>query len=834
MKIHHLKITFFYFLFLISITQINATNYYLSSTNGSDNNSLIQAQNQSTPWKTISKLNEMMDKMKPGDVVMFKKGDTFSGIIKPNVSGTTTNNIVFTSFGKGKQKPIIEGFTILENWKKTSENIWEAVCLGSNCQPAALLLNNVLQPLGRYPNIDTPNGGYLTIDSHPTDSKNEFTCNSLTQSTDWLGSEVVLRTDHWILDRILLAKQNGTTLTLAKNATYKLKDKTGFFFQNHPSTLDINGEWCYVSSSNKVVLYSTENPNKSTIKVATHKNCFFIERQSNISIVDLKIMGSRKCDVRLNNVKNIKITNCDFEFSGQNSISHGDYDNLNCENIIIENNTFTNVQSDCLEVFGKEISIKNNNFKNIGIVPGMAESGQKSNVINTISDKIVVERNTMDQIGYSGIMFGWSSNVLIKENVISNFCKVLDDGSGIYCWSRDTVPIAVNRKIINNIVLNGLGAPQGTGDNYSAPAEGIYLDDNAMNVEVLGNTISNCTNTGIYIHNGRSNTIKNNTVIGCDKAIWIKNDIIGKITKNCIIQNNTLISNDITGMKPLLSIRTKDHSELEKIGVIDKNIYCQPYNTDNVVKYSMSTPEKQSKSFNLRQWREFSKYDQTSLLSESKFAVSQYENMVKFGEFNTDIVGWSKWCKAENSIDIQLANGKLNGNCLSVKVSGDEGLNAGSISTKILPVISGKTYKLKMKVQGLNNAQLNCFIATNTSPFKVGTDYMPVNISSSLTEKVVLFKVNESSESPRLNIAAGVEANTFFIDDVELNELKSTTNNDETKVNSTPVIRFEYNTNTVAKVITLDKNYISPAGLSYNAGTKMEIPAFGSVVLLTK
>lgn len=591
---------------ILNFSMLHAANYYFSASKGLDTNNATQAQNQSTPWKSISKLNQMQHLLKPGDVVSFKKGDVFLGTIKLNISGNPENPIVFSAYGQGNQKPIIEGLITLDKWALKTENIWESSAEGLRTQPTALTINNKLQALGRYPNIEAPNRGYLTIDSHPADSKKEFTYTDQSQSTDWTGAEIVLRADQWIMNKIPLSKQNGKTLTLATDAK-KLKDKFGFFIQNHPATLDKNGEWSYLASENKILLYSTENPNKQAIKVAGIDYCFQIENQSDIRIDGLKLMGSIKCEIKLDHCRNIKISHCEFVASGTNSICFGYFGSLNNENISIENNSFTDIQSTCLKIFGKDIIVKNNRFKNIAIVPGMAESGQEGGVINTLADKISIERNVMDSIGYLGISFLWSSNVLVKENVISNFCTVIDDGAGIYCWMNDKDAEPVNRKIVNNIILNGIGAPQGTPEKY-APAEGIYLDDRSPNVEVSNNTIVNCTNSGIYLHNSPKNVITNNTILDCDKAIWIKNDKAKYNTNHCVVQQNILLSKSSTGKESLLSIRTIDHSEMSQLGTINKNVLG--VNKDgSVTNYISSTPEKTNKRFDLKQWSEFSGYD---------------------------------------------------------------------------------------------------------------------------------------------------------------------------------------------------------------------------------
>ena len=44
-------------------------------------------------------------------------------------------------------------------------------------------------------------------------------------------------------------------------------------------------------------------------------------------------------------------------------------------------------------------------------------------------------------------------------------------------------------------------------------AWGVYLDDNAGGVDVIGNIVARCPRAGLHLHNGRDNLIENNVFI---------------------------------------------------------------------------------------------------------------------------------------------------------------------------------------------------------------------------------------------------------------------------------------------------------------------------------
>src|SRR3954447_3553683 len=106
----------------------HATNYYFSSSLGDDSRTTSQAQNPSTPWKSLEKLNSWFPNLQPGDSVLFKCGDTFYGSIITTKSGTSSSPIVLSSYGTG-YKPTISGFTTVSGWSSLGNGIYESSTL---------------------------------------------------------------------------------------------------------------------------------------------------------------------------------------------------------------------------------------------------------------------------------------------------------------------------------------------------------------------------------------------------------------------------------------------------------------------------------------------------------------------------------------------------------------------------------------------------------------------------------------------------------------------------------------------------------------------------------
>ena len=74
--------------FLMLTLFVSARKFYFSSSTGSDSYSIVQAQNQATPWASLKKLTQLVTNntvcFAPGDTICFKRGDVFA-------NGSTTD-----------------------------------------------------------------------------------------------------------------------------------------------------------------------------------------------------------------------------------------------------------------------------------------------------------------------------------------------------------------------------------------------------------------------------------------------------------------------------------------------------------------------------------------------------------------------------------------------------------------------------------------------------------------------------------------------------------------------------------------------------------------------
>ena len=108
------------FISLLSVTPLYAATYYIDATGGKDTNDGLA---QTTAWKTIAKVNA--SSFRPGDQILFKKGETWREQLTVPSSGSAGNPITYGAFGNGAL-PVISSAGLVSSWTVYSGNIWQA------------------------------------------------------------------------------------------------------------------------------------------------------------------------------------------------------------------------------------------------------------------------------------------------------------------------------------------------------------------------------------------------------------------------------------------------------------------------------------------------------------------------------------------------------------------------------------------------------------------------------------------------------------------------------------------------------------------------------------
>jgi parallel beta-helix repeat protein len=808
-----------------------ATDYYFSSSAGNDSYSTGQARNPNTPWRTLDKLNALFPSLKQGDAVYLKRGDVFYGAITAAASGTPGQPITIGAYGSGA-RPVISGLTPLTAWTSMGGNVWACANSSLGATVNTVLINDATQEMGRYPNSDAPNKGYLNFESFVGNSS--ITDYQLSSSPNWTGGEVVIRNRMSILDRSTITTHSGNTLYHTSASPYVPGEPGyGYFIQNHRAALDRQGEWYYHPGSKILYVYfSNNNPYAYDVKASSVDNLVTAFRQSNLVFDNLSLKGANKDGFSFTIGDRNQIKNCEVLFSGRDGIVVAEV-----TNVVVENSTinYSNNNSVNLQYGDDGAVIRNNLIDNTMPFGGMAQNSDGNGIgLSASGNGILLEYNRVLNSGFNGIYY-FGSNITIKNNLVDRFCVYKNDGGGIYTHvGAGNSTVYHNRKIIGNIVLHGQGAAEGTPAHYfdHARAEGISLDDAASNVEVTGNTIAHCSSYGLFFTNAFDNVATNNTVYNNKVQLQMSrnNNIVNNVVTNNTIDGNIFFSKDANQMVSSLSSTAND---LGNFGSLDNNYYVRPFGVGGEVynNFSDAHGRNTSNAYSVEDWKP--RYNKDASSKGSPVQLSAYTvNAVTSGNkfpnatFNTNTDRVYSWSVTGNTVRT-WSYGPLDEGCFKLSFNPLTGnSNRAVVNAQVGSLTGGKTYRLKFSLLGENahSPSLAVYLRLTDDPYTTLSEVRYVKIASHRTENELIFSVPENVNDASLIFDMNDQSTAFWMDNVELVEVNITLTNPDDH------LRFEYNASQGNKTVPLNGTYIDAKGNTYN--NSITLAPYTSAVLI--
>ncbi len=548
-------------LFIFLCINTNATNRYFSSSTGNDatGDGTIGA-----PYASLSKLNSLFSTFGGSDSILLKAGDTFYGFFSVGKNGTSSGSpIVISRYGTGAD-PVITSLITLTGFTSAGTNKYQVTNSSLLTGVKVLLIDGCPQAMGRYPNVDAVNKGYLSFESWS--GTTTIIDNELTASPNWTGAQAVVRTAEWILDPRTILNHTGTQLTFSALTQTPTKVGNGYFIQNDIRTLDKNGEWYY--KNQVLTLYLTTPASGHTIQASSKQYNVVNSGFDNITFSNLTFTGSQDYAINVLNSTNTKIKNCTFNFHGMGAVQAS-----SCTNLLFQNNTINQAQRCGLDLDNcNSTSVLNNVIRNIARFEGMqGVSGVSSGEgIYIKGDDNLVKNNSIINVGRSSVNFR-GNNFQMTQNYCDSFDMTTSDHGGIYTVINAGNTTTNTAIIDSNIVINGIGAPEGCGGTGTAKfsGTGIYIDVAGANIKMRGNTVKECYK-GLYLHYANNMEVRNNKFYNNRSYQMDIQMRPSDPSRNFIIKNNVLF---VQGSSQKLLNLSSDADDLAQVGVIDSNRY---------------------------------------------------------------------------------------------------------------------------------------------------------------------------------------------------------------------------------------------------------------------
>ncbi len=780
-------------LILFSASQVSGANYYFSTAAGDDLRSSVQAQNPQTPWKTIEKLNAYFRRLQPGDSVLFRRGEVFAGTILANKSGIEGRPIVLSAYGEGKQ-PVITGMAPVILWTAKGGGVFESGPLPVSSSLYMVTIGGKPFPMGRYPNPEASNAGYLILESH---GANSITDKELPAAPNWKNAELVVRTEPWYIERLPVIAHSGTVITYAGAPSYSPQDGFGYFFQNHPQTLDQFGEWYFDMATKKLsVFFGASGPSGNDVQIGVEDILVNVQAHY-IVIHDLAFSGANKYGIFSDwpSMKNLQVIQTQISCSGIDAVHLTGSRNFFMKDCLVE---YSNSSAVYLDYPSPYAALTGNTLRFTGNYPGMLVKGQ-SYAILSYDKGLNATNNAVLQSGYIPIRFAGDS-CLIKNNFIDTFCTVLDDGGGIYTYAGGSGNSMNNRVVEGNIVLHGLGAPKGTNRRNYYAAEGIYIDDNSANVAILGNTVAHCGNNGIKVHNSRNLTIEGNLLYDNQIQWASERDYSGMPASNLSVSDNVFVAKKIHQTTAYFRSQSKDFQEL---GLFSGNYYARPLDDQLTIaaSYRFSSNSYRTQWYDLERWQKTYGKDQSA--GKSPVSIVPYllnpvssVNKIKNGQFESGSIDFSCWSFAGGCSTSWKSKSPLDQGAIEIS-----GTQFSLAAVQCGSVAGNKHYLLRFSAIAQAPAALEIYLRQAKTPYETISYVRTIGIGPQRKECELLFSFPDQEAAASLIFSTAEDQFTYWLDNIGLYEV------DAKQTDADSYILFAYNPGSKDSVLFLDKGW---------------------------
>ncbi|HEX2617124.1 MAG TPA: right-handed parallel beta-helix repeat-containing protein, partial [Flavobacteriales bacterium] len=389
---------------------VHATVYYVAPS-GSDTNN---GTSQSTPWKTIDRVNQSTYTFQPGDQILFQRGGTYRGQVIFGNSGTSTAPITVGAYGTG-DNPIISGSKLVTGWTQHSGSIYKATVSERVDQ---VYVGGARMTPARFPNtgwLRNSNGGGTQMYS-----------TGLTQGSGyWVGAKAIVRSNSSSYDTLIVSNYSNSTLTFTQSTHNMGTDPWGFFMCGKLSELDAANEWYYDPNSHILYLWAPGggNPSSLTVEASVYWSGVNNSWQRHYQrIENITFQHQRNAGIRNDGADHVTVTGCTFTKLFHGIRSYGSYDTYS-------NNIFQGTYATGALLIDNSTTFENNTMTDIAMIPGEGESSWGYFGVRAIGTSNIIRGNRLDNIGYTGLEV--NANALVEKNVITRTLATLNDGGGI-------------------------------------------------------------------------------------------------------------------------------------------------------------------------------------------------------------------------------------------------------------------------------------------------------------------------------------------------------------------------------------------------------------------
>lgn len=385
-------------------------------------------------------------------------------------------------------------------------------------------------PLARYPNFDPKNpygGGWAYVDGAPLpmyqdapgDNKRALHYKAA-DARQWAHPEevevfVFARYNWWNnIVPIQTIDANSRIITLKADASYPIRPGDRYHVRNAIEELDAPGEW--YRDPRTAILYLIPNGPIGQLDVTAPVVSTLVQLQpgtAHLTFQGFTLEAASGEAVLIRDAESCSVAACKVRNVGD--YNHGAIVVRGGRNVRVVGNDIAHVGSHGIELGGGDrVTLTSSNHQaDNNYIHHFGEEYKQGVGINLTGVGNQATRNLIHDGPRIGIMFS-GNNLLIEGNHIRHVNLETEDTGAVYTGGRDWIS-SRGTVIRHNYFHDILGFGKDATGRWVSPyyAWGVYLDDNAGGVDVIGNIVVRASRAGLHLHNGRDNHIFGNVFV---------------------------------------------------------------------------------------------------------------------------------------------------------------------------------------------------------------------------------------------------------------------------------------------------------------------------------
>jgi len=386
-----------------------------------------------------------------------------------------------------------------------------------------LLFDGERQPLARYPNVDAADplyGGWAFLDEIEEAKKegHSWKTEAYLKPVDIRKFarpeevEINIFAGHGWWNFILPIKSidaEAKKLTLAKPCGYDLHPHNRYFLQNAIEELDAPGEWYLDKTTQTVYFWPPADLAGKEVRIPAVESFFKLSAGTKfVTIRGLSLTGCNGTAIALENTENCTIaanTIAHVGAFGGSGISISGKNNRAVGNdISYTGNSGINLGGGDRKTLTSAGNVADNNH--IHHVGALQKNGPGISIVGVGNE---ATHNHIHHTPRMAIQFG-GNNLVIEYNHMHHTVQETQDGGAVYTGGRDWTT-SRGTKLRYNFIHDTIGVGQEKeGLKHPFFTWGIYMDDNAGGLDIIGNIVARSARGSIHLHNGRDHIIENN------------------------------------------------------------------------------------------------------------------------------------------------------------------------------------------------------------------------------------------------------------------------------------------------------------------------------------